>query len=501
MLAALRLHWDLFMGNRDLQSVIAQIHASAAELRSEEVGEALQWVSESVANELRGGVLSISGTLDDSVSNKDLGTLFDLRSPSPLNAMRANLARAYGVMESVPGTNGTTALNVPAVMTLAREGEEIGICRDAHISAPAGIVLSGARPVYIQPVYDEELGVLLPPTASEVDVFLQTHPRVKSLWLTLPTYHGVQGDIDGIVQVSRRHGVRIAIDEAHGPHLKHLRDLNFPRSAEAACADLITQSTHKVMSALNQGSIIHFNDSELLRRYEEMQSMGFVSTSFSFLILASIEHAVNQMVACGTEIWAPAVRLARRLREEAGAMPGIRVLDESAIDGVRVTGIDPTRVTLNVVGTGLSGFAIEERIYRMGGVTEMATPEVVLFLVSPGISKAQIDGTVEALRYALQDAPGCGRALPFTPPPIPRQALTPRQATMHSRRERVSVREAIGRVSGETICCYPPGQAIVVAGEVISQEAVEYLSHAVRAGAHLKRVRDDNFKTWEVVGE
>ncbi|MBC8166505.1 MAG: DegT/DnrJ/EryC1/StrS family aminotransferase [Bryobacteraceae bacterium] len=489
------------MANSDLQTIIGQIQEAASDLRSEAVSHRMQRVTNTVASELRGGILGINAILDDSVSNKELGTVFDLWSPSPLNAMRANLARAYGVMESVPGTSGTTALNVPAVITLAREGEEIGICRDAHISIPAAIVLSGARPSYIEPLYDEELGILLPPTAGEVDEFLTAHPRVKALWLTLPTYYGVQGDIDGIVQVCREHGVRIAIDEAHGPHLKLLGGLSFPRSAEAAGADLITQSTHKVMSALNQGSIIHFNDSELLRRYEEMQSLGFVSTSFSFLILSSIEHAVNQMLTCGKEIWAPAVRLARRLRTAAAAMPGVRVLDESAVDGARVTGIDPTRVTLNVAGTGISGFDIEERIFRMGGVTEMATPEVVLFLVSPGISRTQIDATIEALQYALHNAPGCVQAQLFAPPPIPRRVMTPRQATMHSRRERVRVRNAVGRVSAETISCYPPGQAIVVAGEEISKEAVDYLSRAVSAGAHLKRVRDDNFRTWEVVCE
>lgn len=488
------------MVSSEISTIIDGLHEAAAALRSAEICESLQHVTNATATKLRGGILSISGMLDDSVSNKELGTVFDLWTPSPLNQMRANLARAYGVMESVPGTNGTTALNVPAVMTLAREGEEIGIGRDAHISVAAGVVLSGARPRYIQSVYDAELGILLPPTADEVREFLRAHPKVKALWLTLPTYHGVHGDIDGIVQACREHGVRIAIDEAHGPHINFLGDLGFPRSAEAAGADLITQSTHKVMSALNQGSVIHFNDSELLRSYEEMQTLGFVSTSFSFLILASIEHAVNQMVTHGREIWTPAVEMAARLRTAAAGMPGIRVLDESAIDGTRVTGIDPTRVSLNVAGTGLSGFEIEQRLFDLGIVTEMATPEAVLFLVSPGVSLPQIEATIEALRCASL-GPGRGRQFPFAPPPVPRQVLTPRQATMHSRRERVPVRDAIGRVSGETICCYPPGQAILVAGEEISKDAVDYLSHALAAGAHLKRVRDDNFKTWDVVCE
>lgn len=489
------------MGRKLLPELIIEIHQIAARLRSMEVGIELRQVGNGLASALRAGVLSIAGLLDDSVSNRELGSVFDFRSRSPLNQMRRNFASAYGVRESVPGTNGTTALNVPAVMTLGGEGDEIAIGRDAHVSVPAGLNLSGARPRYITPYYNAELGILLPPTPEEVRRFLIGNPGVRAVWLTLPTYHGIQGDIDGIVKVCHEFKVLAAIDEAHGPHLKFLGELGFPACAEEAGADLITQSTHKVLSALNQGSLIHINSPELFHRYEELQSLGFVSTSFSYLILTSIEHAVNQMLTCGRKIWARPVELAARLRDAGGAMPGVRVVDAGVVDGVRVTGLDPTRVTFNVSGTGLSGFEVEDYIFRMGGVVEMATPEAVLFLVAPGVSVAKMEATIPALREALQQAPRRRDRAHFVPPPIPAQVMTPREATMLGRRERVSVRNAIGRVSAETISCYPPGQAIIIAGEAVTKETIEYLTYAVDAGAHLKRVRDDNFKTMEVIGD
>ena len=39
----------------------------------------------------------------------------------------------------------------------------------------------------------------------------------------------------------------------------------------------------------------------------------------------------------------------------------------------------------------------------------------------------------------------------------------------------VPVREAVGHISGETVATYPPGAPIIVAGEVVSSEAIEYL--------------------------
>jgi arginine/lysine/ornithine decarboxylase len=54
-------------------------------------------------------------------------------------------------------------------------------------------------------------------------------------------------------------------------------------------------------------------------------------------------------------------------------------------------------------------------------------------------------------------------------------------------------------VCGETIACYPPGQAVIVAGERITTEIVAYLVRAVDAGAHLRRVRDDHFRTIDII--
>jgi arginine decarboxylase len=72
---------------------------------------------------------------------------------------------------------------------------------------------------------------------------------------------------------------------------------------------------------------------------------------------------------------------------------------------------------------------------------------------------------------------------------------------MYTTRERVLPDQAIGRVSAETIGCYPPGQAIFVAGECITREGVDYLKRAVAAGGHLKRVQDDDFQTIEILGD
>ena len=482
-----------------MQKVLDPLREARQRLEAPELLDALRHASDEDAVELRRALIRLCAFFEDSVSNPLLGSPFELTGSSPLNEMMEEIARAYGVKKSFPGTNGTTGLNVAATKALARERQTLALGRDCHVSILAGLVDSGARPVYLAPPFDPGRGVLLPPTREEVGTLLERHPEAESLVLTLPTYHGLMGDIEGIVDECHVRGVILMVDEAHGPHFRFLRRLGFPLSAEEAGADLVTQSTHKVLAALNQASLLHLNNSSLIRRYEESQALGPVSTSFSYLILMSIEHAVHQIVTRGEEMWGKAVELARRLRTEAAAFPGIRALDERIVDGHRVTGLDPTRVTLNVRGTGLSGNEVAHLLLEQGDIVELATPDVVLFLVSPGVNENQVEGTLRALRDLKRRKPS-GEP-PFLPPPLPPQLLTPRQAVMCSARVRLPLRYAIGEVSAETIGCFPPGQAILVAGELVTEEAVQYLKRAVEAGGHLKRVQDDNFQTIEVLAD
>lgn len=450
---------------------------------------------------LRRSILRICGWLEDSVSSP-LGSIFDRSVRSPLNAMLEDIAWAYGVEASFAGTTGTSGLNAPAVMTLAGEGQKLGVARDCHASIIGGLQLSGAVPVYLPTPFDVKRGINLPPSKREVEVFLDAHPDLSGLVLTVPTYNGLMGNIRAIVNICHRRGVRVMADSAHGPHYHFLTGLGYPTPAEDVGADMVMQSTHKVMSALNQGSLLHFNNRDLIPRYEEYQHMGFQSTSFSFLILLSIEHAVQQMVMHGPKLWRAALKRAHQIRETVSRYPGVRVLDRDIIDDERVVGLDPARVTINVRDTGLTGYQIAGRLRARDIIVEMATLDNVLLLVSPGVSEQMMDETLSAFASLMKEHRTSGTSVNLSdgsaPPPMPSQVLTPRQAVMTAR-ERVPIAEAVGRVSAETIGCYPPGRAIFVAGERITAQGLKYLRRNVEAGGHLKRVQDDHFQTISVV--
>ncbi|MFY2558528.1 hypothetical protein ACN469_12930 [Corallococcus terminator] len=132
----------------------------------------------------------------------------------------------------------------------------------------------------------------------------------------------------------------------------------------------------------------------------------------------------------------------------------------------------------------------------------MATPDVVLFRVSPSVTDGMAGDTLRALAQVCSSTgPKGPRVDVFEPPALPERVLTPRRAAMLTVSERVPAREAVGRISAETMGCFPPGQAVFVAGERVTEEGIVYLERAVATGAHLKRVQDDHFRTLCVIRE
>ena len=66
-------------------------------------------------------------------------------------------AEVTGAKQVLFSTNGSS-LNVHvAIMSVVGPGETLVMARNGHKSAFAGLILAGARPVYVDPYYDEEL--------------------------------------------------------------------------------------------------------------------------------------------------------------------------------------------------------------------------------------------------------------------------------------------------------------------------------------------------------
>src|SRR5436305_7466585 len=116
-------------------------------------------------------------------------------------------AEAVGADQSLFSTNGSTENVHVAMMTAVRPGETLVMARNGHKSAFSGLVLSGARPVYVDPVYDARWQVAHGVDPAELERVLDAHPEARAVLAFTPTYYGVSADVRALAEAAHDHGI------------------------------------------------------------------------------------------------------------------------------------------------------------------------------------------------------------------------------------------------------------------------------------------------------
>jgi len=103
--------------------------------------------------------------------------------------------------------HGTSGAIQAMIMSVVKEGDKIIIPRNIHKSVTAGIILSGAVPVYMQPEIDTNIGVALNVTPETVRTTLAQNRDAKAVLIINPTYYGVSTDIEKIAQIVHSYNI------------------------------------------------------------------------------------------------------------------------------------------------------------------------------------------------------------------------------------------------------------------------------------------------------
>lgn len=243
------------------------------------------------------------------------------------------------------------------------------------------------------------------------------------------------------------------VDEAHGPHLKFHEDL--PISAVEAGADMCVQSTHKILSALSQGSVVHVqSDLVDITRVRRVVSL-LQTTSPNYVILASLDLARRQAVMEGEKRLEKVIRATEAGRKRLNTLKNI--LHHKDIQA-RGYDMDPTKLTVNVTRTGLSGHEIEDILAREYKVQVNAADLFNLIaIMGIGSEKSDVDRLVDAL--ADIDRKYRGEAQNWVLP-IPEltteMVMNPRDVFLHHKAKRVPLSRSIGQISAQTLTPYRP---------------------------------------------
>ena len=101
----------------------------------------------------------------------------------------------------------------------------------------------------------------------------------------------------------------------------------FRPTALEAGADYATQSTHKVLSAFSQASMIHVNDPDFREHLFRENFNMHTSTSPQYGLIASLDVARKQAVMEGYKLLQRTLRLAQELRRQINSTGVFRVLE------------------------------------------------------------------------------------------------------------------------------------------------------------------------------
>jgi len=408
-------------------------------------------------------------------------------------------AQTFGADETFFLVNGTSVGNQTMLWAAVREGERIIIPRNVHRSVFAGLMLTGARPVYVSPPVMEDWGIYGNIAPEQVLEALRANQGCQAVMVTCPLYYGQTTDMARITAVAHRAGAACLVDEAHGPHFGFHEAL--PPSAMSCGADLVAQSTHKVLGAMTQSSMLHLAGARIDRARLKMGLQLLQSTSPSYVLLASLDVARLQMAVSGRRLLDRVISMARETVRALNRIPGIRCFGPEHCGRPGAFAFDETRIMLHV-DWPVSGFEVAHRLrdeYRLQ--PEMADSTNVLFLIGQGNSWGQLKRLVRAVRRLERDYRGLtAHRTPLHLPPLEptRVVLTPREAVL-GRARRVPLSDAAGEVCAELLSPYPPGVPLVAPGELITKEVVGYLSGVLRAGGRVNGQADMSGRSVRIV--
>ena len=403
----------------------------------------------------------------------------NLLNPSGvIEDLHREISKLFGSKESFVITNGSTGALHIAMAMATRPGDKVLIQRNTHKSIYNGLLLNDLDPIYLNTIYDKSRAMYFGIDLDELREKIEGN-NIAACVLVSPNYFGGILRLREIIEILHEKDIPVIVDEAHGAHL-YFSDLK-KYSAIDAGADLVINSTHKMIPSLTQASLIHrgtdrFSHEDLLK-YVNIYN----TTSPSYLVMLSIEAGLDYMDREGRS------ELIERCKDIEGLKDAIKYDLDLSHDSIVAN--DPMKFLFRIPGmTGEE--VVEDFIINKDIRLEMGDLYYALGIISPINTREEIEKLKEAI---LSYEDGLYKKIIPQEFPIPEKKLLPREAFL-SHGERISYKDARGRISKEIIGAYPPGVPLVSFGEVISEEIINKIDEFLAEGIEVIGLLEDEIE-------
>ncbi|MCD7975395.1 MAG: aminotransferase class I/II-fold pyridoxal phosphate-dependent enzyme [Phascolarctobacterium sp.] len=426
-----------------------------------------------------------------------MSELDDIHRPKTYIARaQAMAARVYGSDACFWAVNGTTQAVHAMMLAALRPREKVLLPRNIHRSVAGGLILSDLEAVFLRPDYCERFDIHTQVSPEAIEGVLKKNSAIKAVLLTSPNYYGVAAETKKIADICHKYNRVLLVDEAHGPHLGFSKKL--PPSAMQCGADACVQSTHKILGAMSQCSMLHIKGKRILPEFAADAMSLLTTTSPNYLLMASLDAVRYQIEAKGGKMAETAISAADKLREVIARHKGLRILKSSDCGGLK---LDKTKVTVSFKKWGISGMKAAGCLRENGIAVELADAWNVLFLVTFADTGRDFKNALLKIDASLSKLEkGKRQALAEIVPEMPETtAAMKMRDVFYADREKIPFAPSSGRICGEQVSFYPPGIPVLLPGEIITDEIIGYCRRMKETGISVSGPADSSLKTIRVI--
>ena len=399
------------------------------------------------------------------------------------------MADAFGAEHAFFMVNGTSSAVQAMVMSVCKRGDKIIMPRNVHRSSINALIVCGAVPVYVNPGVNKRLGIPLGMSVQAVKRAIRLHPDAKAIIVTNPTYYGVCSNLREIVRIAHEAGMKVLVDEAHGTHF-YFGDY-MPLSAMSVGADMAAVSMHKTGGSLTQSSALLLGKG-ISEGYVRQIINLTQTTSASYLLLSSLDISRKNLALNGKKIFEWVTELASYGRSEINKLGGLYAFSRELIDGDAVFDFDPTKISVHTRDIGLAGIEVYDILRdRYDIQIEFGDIGNILAIVSVGDKILNVERLISAL-YEVKRLYSKDSAGMLDHEYIEPVVMCSPQDAFYSKKKQIPLKDTKGCICAEFVMCYPPGIPILAPGELITNDAIEYITYAKAKGCNLTGAEDIN---------
>lgn len=408
--------------------------------------------------------------------------------------------------------NGSTCGLLAAISAATRRGDKVLAARNCHKAVYHALYMNELQTEYLYPSITKN-GIQGQITAEQVQESLYENPDAVAVILTSPTYEGIVSDVAKIAEVCHEHGIPLIVDEAHGAHFGF--GGGFPENAVKLGADAVIMSLHKTLPSFTQTALLHLTSDRIDEKRVERYLSIYETSSPSYIFMAGMDSCIRLIAEHGQQLFADYRKRLTAFYEKTADLKYLHVMQNEDLSIEEAFDWDDSKLVIFAERAGMTGDELHQILLKKYHLQmEMVSGYYVLGMTSlmdedEGLER--LAGALHEIDAKVAEDVSNGNKILNNPTSDEKYhsfiekiyQKYPREMQIYQTEElpykEVTLEEAVGNMSADTIYLYPPGIPMIVPGEIITRRLADNIEECLSLGLRIEGSSDVQEKILKIV--